>query len=84
MWGLSAWIQARRSALRDDYMLCAIRVFCKGYMCHNAQAGEVVATLSNKSRPEVLLVLLGLDDPVRPNWMSSPVDREREGDTLTL
>ena len=34
-----------------------------------------------KLRPVVLLVLLGLNDPVRPNWMSSPVDREREGDT---
>ena len=34
-----------------------------------------------KISPIVLLVLLGLNDPVRPNWMSSPVDREREGDT---
>ena len=36
-----------------------------------------------KISPAVLLVLLGLNDPVRPNWMSSPVDREREGDTQT-
>ena len=35
-----------------------------------------------KISPVVLLVLLGLNDPVRPKWMSSPVDREREGDTL--
>ena len=66
----------------DDYMRCAIRVFCRGDRCYNAQAGEVAATLWNKNTPGiVLLVLLGLNDPVRPNWMSSPVDREREGDT---
>ena len=32
-----------------------------------------------KISPILLLVLLGLNDPVRPNWMSSPVDRERVG-----